>query len=46
MSKTDTKQTAAFRELFAKLPESEKRYVIGWMAAKADTHKQEKKTNI
>lgn len=46
MSNTETKQSTAFRELFAKLPESEKRYVLGWMAAKADTHKQEKKTAI
>lgn len=43
MSTNETKQSTAFRELYEKLPESEKRYVMGWMAAKADTHKQEKK---
>lgn len=43
LSNAENKQAQTFRETLARLPESDRRYIEGWMAAKADTHKTEKK---
>lgn len=41
---TPDKQTAAdFRRALASLPETDKRYIEGWLDAKADTHTHNRK---